>query len=158
MSRLPALGPRGEGWVIIQVVLFVAIAWAGTQGPAWDGDVRSATTVLGIVLVVGGGAMAVLGVRALGSSLTPMPYPRDEARLVETGIYGLVRHPIYGGIVVVGAGWGLATASLLALALAAVLLVFFTLKSQREEAWLASRFPGYEAYRARMKRLIPFLY
>ena len=34
-TRLPSLGPRGEGWVAIQVVLFVLLAVAGSAGPAW---------------------------------------------------------------------------------------------------------------------------
>ena len=41
---------------------------------------------------------------------------------------------------------------------AVVALVFFTLKSRREEAWLQERFDGYAAYRARTRRLIPWVY
>ena len=77
---------------------------------------------------------------------------------METGAYRLARHPIYGGIILGSVGWGLLTASPLALGLAAVLFGFFDLKSRREEAWLAERFGGYAAYRTRTKRFIPWLY
>ena len=69
-----------------------------------------------------------------------------------------MRHPIYGGIIVGSAGFGLAAASPLAVAGAAVLLAFFRLKSAREEAWLAARYPGYDAYRGRTRRMIPWVY
>ena len=81
-----------------------------------------------------------------------------NARLVDTGAYRLVRHPIYGGLIVAAAGWGLATASPVAIVGAGVLLVFFDLKSRREEAWLAGQFEGYAAYRSRTRKLLPGLY
>jgi protein-S-isoprenylcysteine O-methyltransferase Ste14 len=94
----------------------------------------------------------------LREALTPLPHPRAGASLVDTGSYRLVRHPIYGGIVLGAAGYGLVTASPLALVGAAALLGFFRLKSGREEMWLEQRYPGYPAYRTRTRRMIPFLY
>jgi protein-S-isoprenylcysteine O-methyltransferase Ste14 len=94
MTRLPSLGPRGEGWVAIQGVLLVIAAAAGLLGPAWTGPLRVATSVAGVGLVAAGGALAVRGLRDLRDALTPLPYPRADAELVETGVYRLVRHPI----------------------------------------------------------------
>ena len=157
MTRLPALGPRGEGWVAIQGILLVAVAAAGALGPAWEGAVRVATSVGGSLLVAGGLTLAANGARDLRGALTPFPHPRADAELVETGVYRRVRHPIYGGLVLMAVGWGLLTASPAALACAGLLLAFFELKSRREEAWLEGRFAGYAAYRARTRRLIPWI-
>lgn len=157
-QQLPALGPRGEGWFALQLVLFVLIAAAGFAGPAWDGPPRIVAAAVGALLVGGGGVLATRGVLDLRENLTVFPRPIEGARLVDTGAYALVRHPIYGGIVTAGIGWGLATASLLALAGAALLAIFFDLKSRREEAWLAEELPGYERYRRRTRRLLPWLY
>ena len=157
-SRLPSLGPRGEGWVAIQFALLPVIVGAGYLGPAWGEPIRTVTTVAGALLLAAGGLLGGRGVFDLRENLTPLPHPKEDARLVEAGAYRLVRHPIYGGLVVAAFGWGLLAASLAALAAAVVLLVFFDLKSRREEAWLQERFPGYPAYRARSRRLIPWLY
>jgi protein-S-isoprenylcysteine O-methyltransferase Ste14 len=158
MSRLPSLGPRGEGWVVIQVVLFAAVGLAGLIGPVVDGGARAIAAVAGIALLAAGGWLALRGIVDLREALTPLPHPRAGAELVETGSYRLVRHPIYGGIILGAAGYGLATAAPLALAGAAVLLGFFRLKSGREEAWLRERYAGYAAYAARTHRLLPFVY
>ena len=158
MSGLPSLGPRGEGWVVLQGVLLVAIAACGLVPPAWEGPARLVTAAAGAVLIVVGAALAVAGLRDLRENLTPLPRPRDNGVLVETGAYSLARHPIYGGLVIAAAGWGLAIASPVALVLSLGLLVFFDLKSRREEAWLEASYPGYPAYRRRTRRLIPFLY
>ncbi|MEO5965447.1 MAG: isoprenylcysteine carboxylmethyltransferase family protein [Candidatus Limnocylindrales bacterium] len=159
MTRLPSLGPRGEGWVVIQLVLLALLLVAGfVGGGAWTREIRSATTAVGVLLGAAGGFLAFKGVVDLREALTPLPHPRDGARLVDTGAYALVRHPIYGGLVMGATGWGLLTASPLALVGALVLLAFFRLKSEREEAWLAERYDAYDAYRARTKRMLPRLY
>ena len=158
MTRLPALGPRGEGWVVLQVVLLGVIGLGGLLGPVWDGPARLASVAAGVVLLVAGAVLVGRGTRDLRDNLTPLPHPRDGATLVEDGVYRHVRHPIYGGIVLGSAGWALATASGVGLGIALAAAVFFTLKSRREEAWLEARFPGYAAYRARTRRLIPWLY
>ena len=159
MPRLPDLGPRGEGWVLVQGILFVLVAASGTLPPAWGGPARIATGALGLVLIACGAVLAVAGARDLdrGGSFTDVPRPRAAGRLVDTGVYGLVRHPIYGGIVLAAVGWGLACASPASLFFSAVLLGFFFLKSTREEAWLAERFPDYPAYRTRTRRFIPYV-
>ena len=157
MSRLPPLGSRGEGWVVIQAVLLLVVAAAGMLGPAWTGVLRAITSVLGVGGIALGLVLATRGIRDLGSALTPLPHPLPDADLVTTGVYGLVRHPIYGGLVVASVGWGLLTASPAALLAAVVLWAFFELKSRREEVWLEARFAGYAAYRARTRRLIPWV-
>jgi protein-S-isoprenylcysteine O-methyltransferase Ste14 len=159
VTRLPSLGPRGEGWVVLQLVLlWLAVAVAFGWNGAWTREPRYLTTLLAVLVGLAGAALTVRGVLDLRGAMTPLPRPRDDGALVETGAYRLVRHPVYGGIVLLATAWGLLTASPAALAVAAVLLVFFRLKSAREEAWLVERYPGYEAYRRRTRRMIPFVY
>jgi protein-S-isoprenylcysteine O-methyltransferase Ste14 len=156
MTRLPELGPRGEGWVLVQGVLLVLVAAAGwSLGPDWSGSVRTATTAVGVVSLIGGVFLAVRGVVDLREAITPLPRPRDEGELVETGVYALVRHPIYSGVILTAFGWAMFRASLIAIALTIVLAAFFRLKSTREEEWLEGRYPGYAAYRARTGRFVP---
>jgi protein-S-isoprenylcysteine O-methyltransferase Ste14 len=157
-GRLPNLGPRGEGWFLLQVVIFAAIALSGAIGPAWSGPVRVAGGAAGAVLIACGGILSLRGVLDLRENLTPFPRPLPGAQLVESGAYRLARHPIYGGLIMGALGWGLLTASPLAMIGALVLTAFFDLKSRREEVWLSEQFSGYPAYRARTRRLLPWLY
>ncbi len=143
---------------MIQVVLFALVFLAGTMGPVATGSARVALAAVGIGLGLAGGLLALRGLLDLRQALTALPYPRDGAELVASGSYRFVRHPIYGGIVLASTGWALFMAAPAALAAAAVLLVFFRLKSGREEAWLRDRYPEYAAYAARTRRLLPFLY
>ena len=158
MRHLPSLGPRGEGWVILQFLLLGLIALAGIRfGGTVNGPFASALAWVGIALMVGGAALVARGLIDLGRNLTPMPHPREGARLVISGVYARARHPIYGGLILTAFGWGLASVSLVTLVLAAVLALFFGLKSRREEAWLLEHYADYDAYMERTRRFWPYL-
>jgi protein-S-isoprenylcysteine O-methyltransferase Ste14 len=157
-GRLPDLGPRGEGWVVIQFVLLGALVLAGSAGPLWAGGARLLTAAVGGALLAAGFTLAARGLLDLRQNLTPFTRPKRGAVLVEHGAYRLVRHPIYGGIILGAFGWALFVASPAAIGLAALLTGFFDLKSRREERWLEEHVAGYPAYRARRRKLIPWVY
>jgi len=159
MSRIPALGPRGEGWVALQLILLGAIALGGWLfGGMWSGVAQQALVIVGGLLIVGGLAIATLAVTNLGPSLSALPRPTDHAVQISHGVYSQIRHPIYAGLVCAAVGWSLVTASLLGLSLSVALAVVLDLKARREEVWLRERFVGYEAYAERTKKFIPGLY
>jgi len=157
-GRLPALGVRGEGWVVIQVVLIVVLLASGLAGPAWSGGLRVAGMVAGGGLIVAGLLLMASGIAWLRRQLTPFPHPVPDGELVTDGPFALVRHPIYAGAILLGAGWALVTAAPLAIVVTAAIVVFLDLKSRREEAWLEEQFSGYGDYACRTRKLIPFLY
>jgi protein-S-isoprenylcysteine O-methyltransferase Ste14 len=158
-TRLPSLGPRGEGWFLLQVVLFVAIVIAGyVANTHWSGAPRFAVSVAGVTLIVAGLALLFFGIRDLDRSLSPMPRPTETSVLIQDGVYRRLRHPIYAGLIVAAIGYSLLMASWVALALAVLLALILDLKARREEAWLRERYPGYAEYAAHTKRFVPGLY
>ena len=144
-----------------QGVLLVLVAVLGLSGLAELSPTDAIGWLrlgAGLALLAGGALVGLAGLRALGPNLTAMPRPKPGAALVETGIYGVIRHPLYLAVFAAGLGWGVATASMPA-ALAAVLLgLWLDAKARREERWLADAFPGYAAYRRRTRRFLPGLY
>lgn len=159
MKHSPAhrFGSRGEWWVIVQLLLMLAVgASAMLAPPSPSIGARLART--GAALLIAGVALAVMGAASLGENLTPYPKPRDGARLVTSGAYAIVRHPIYTALVAMAFGWGLASRRLPTLVAAFALLILFDFKSRREERWLVERFPEYAEYQRRVRKLIPLLY
>ncbi len=129
----------------------VGLSWSGTYAVV-------ALAVGGGLFALGLGLLAWAGLR-LGASLTPFPAPRTDQTVKTTGPYALVRHPMYGGGILIALGWSIIFATVLGLALTLVLAVFLDLKARREEAWLSERLEGYTAYRERTPRkLVPFIY
>jgi len=160
--RLPDLGPHGEGWVLGQLVLLGLVIVLGTRSGIPSLGNAGFMGWLSFVLGAGGlaiGAWLLLrGIVDLGRSLTPLPRPRADARLVESGIYATLRHPIYAGMIAASVGWGIFTRSPAALVVALLLAALLDGKARREEAWLLERYPPYAAYRLRTRRFLPGVY
>jgi protein-S-isoprenylcysteine O-methyltransferase Ste14 len=154
-------GARGE-WLVITQVILIGLVFLGPRAPfglsRWSGPLAAVCPIVGIVLMVAGSTLLLAGLVKLGPGLTPLPYPKDGAQLVETGAFGLVRHPMYSGGLVLALGWALCMRSWLTLAYVVVLFVFLDLKSRREEKWLAGKYPAYAHYQRRVRKLIPFIY
>src|SRR6266496_1010988 len=151
---------RAQGPFLIYMDLCADAATAGSGfvGVYWPGSLASFVAVLGLLIAVVGAVLVVSGVLSLGRSFTPLPRPRARTRLRQGGIFRLVRHPVYGGTILLALGWSLADAPL-GLVPTALLAVLFDLKARREETWLIERFPEYAAYRARTpRRFVPWLY
>lgn len=158
-THLPALGARGEGWFLLQIVFMALVGAAGLiYGANWSGAPRFAASLAGAVMIVGGVALGYLGFKYLDRSMSPMPRPSETSVLIQDGIYRRLRHPIYASVILIAFGWGLLTASFVALALAIALAVLLDLKARREEIWLRERYPGYAGYAERTKRFVPGVY
>ena len=79
--------------------------------------------------------------------------------LVTSGVYGVIRHPGYLGLLVNSLGWGLAFRSGIGVLLAALLLLPLIARIRAEERLLRAQCGDeYGAYCARTSRLVPGLY
>jgi protein-S-isoprenylcysteine O-methyltransferase Ste14 len=154
-------GARGEWLVVVQVVL-IGLVFLGPRTvvgqPAWPFPFPRVCSVVGGVLMIVGIALLLAGLARLGSGLTPLPYPKDGAELIQTGPFALVRHPMYSGGLVLALGWALYVQGWITLGYVVALFVFLDRKSRREERWLAEKFPVYATYQQRVRKLIPFVY
>ena len=158
-SRLPELGRRGGGWVVAQTVLLVLIALSALVGLSWPDYLHVPALAVGIALMAFGIFLVIAGSLALGPALSPFPAPRERGRLTERSVYGHVRHPIYGGGILLGAGWSLVFASVVGGVLTLLLALCFDLKSRVEERWLEQRYGEYADYRRRTRRrFVPGVY
>lgn len=150
------MGQRGEIWVLIQAILLVLLTVAPSVGPPWPqaGWIRG----FGAVCLMIGILKLAWSAFSLGRSLTPFPRPLPNGRLVTSGAYRFVRHPMYFGVLLCALGYALITMNPLRLALTIVLFLFFDRKANREELWLQEQYPEYAAYRTHVKKLIPWIY
>jgi protein-S-isoprenylcysteine O-methyltransferase Ste14 len=137
MSWLPAYMDRTDIWTI-------------------DGDT---IRWLGVLLYAGGGVLRIWPVFVLGNRFSGLVAIQEGHALMTTGIYRVIRHPSYLGLLIMSLGWALAFRSSAGVLLAALLLLPLIARIHAEETLLQSHFGAeYEVYRARTARLIPGLY
>ncbi len=105
-----------------------------------------------VISIIMGGVVAALGVliRALASG-----HVKKNAELTMTGPYAYSRNPLYVGSIVIGIGFGVAALSWwIALGLAVLFLAIYIPVIRSEEAFLRSKFPGFDEYCRRVPRFV----
>ncbi|MBV8647751.1 isoprenylcysteine carboxylmethyltransferase family protein [Paludibacterium sp.] len=163
-SRLKG-GPRAESRPIQKVIaaLLFAAVFAGYLVPALDRRFGWSAVPVWLCLVGEALVLACMGltyrvfqVNAFGSATVQVV---DGQRVIDTGPYAVVRHPMYAGAAIYTVGLPLALGSWWGLLPAAVAILAFAWRLADEEALLAAQLPGYAAYRARVRwRLFPGVY
>jgi protein-S-isoprenylcysteine O-methyltransferase Ste14 len=146
---------RGGIWVAGQFVLLACLVLLALRYP---GDGPVVWRCAGALVLVVAAAVAIAGTKALGKNLTPFPEPAAHARLVQSGIYAKIRHPLYTSVILAGFGWALVWLSWPAALAAVAVIPFFHAKSRREEHLLRRKFPEYREYETRTRRFLPWLY
>jgi protein-S-isoprenylcysteine O-methyltransferase Ste14 len=140
---------RGGRWVVAQFVLMALVVAAGWLPPGWPGPADWVLPAVGAVCSLLGAVVAAWAWRTLDRAATPYPRPREGARLIESGPYEFVRHPIYSGGLLFFAGYALATSPTALVPLAA-LAVLWRNKAAFEEELLERRYPEYREYQSRV--------
>ncbi|MFN3705191.1 MAG: methyltransferase family protein [Thermoflexales bacterium] len=87
-----------------------------------------------------------------------LPDVRPNARLVSSGPFAVIRHPLYASLLMLTLAIVLDDFTALRAGIWLALFVVLVIKLSYEEQLLAERFPEYAAYRQRTWRLIPFVF
>jgi protein-S-isoprenylcysteine O-methyltransferase Ste14 len=111
-----------------------------------------------VVLIATGIAFAWWARLHLGKLWSGSITRKADHRIVDSGPYGIVRHPIYTGLFLSVLATAAAKGTVLAVAGCACIILGFTIKARMEERWLREQLGAadYDAYRARVPMLVPF--
>jgi protein-S-isoprenylcysteine O-methyltransferase Ste14 len=111
---------------------------------------------IGIAVYLVGGALRLWPVFVLGHRFSGLVAIQPGHTLVTGGIYGVIRHPSYLGLLTNSLGWALAFRSGVGVLLVVILVPLLLARIRAEEVLLREQFGDeYEAYRQRTWRLIP---
>lgn len=143
------------GYVLLFARLPPDAGWNQTfLAPPWAAPLA----VAGTVLAVAGLAFTCWARATLGQYWSRVVAIKEDHKLVQSGPYRVVRHPLYTGLLAASLGTALCFGLWHALAGAALLWTGFISRAGREDALLAGQFgPEFAAYRARSGRLLPRL-
>jgi protein-S-isoprenylcysteine O-methyltransferase Ste14 len=114
---------------------------------------------VGVFLFAAGGALRIWPVFVLGHRFSGLVAIQPGHSLMTSGVYSLIRHPSYLGLLVESLGWALAFRSGIGVLLTALSIPLFLTRIRAEESLLRSEFGrDYDVYRDRTWRLIPGVY
>ena len=148
------MNDRRRGWLLVlgQFALLGALVLLPV-GDDWT--VPGWLRTIGIAGRLIGGAAIVLGALQLGTRAAVHPSPPERAVLRTDGAYRYVRHPIYSGVLTLGAAIAATSGSVPHVIAWALLLALLTVKATFEARLLTDRFPNYPSYAATTSRFLP---
>jgi protein-S-isoprenylcysteine O-methyltransferase Ste14 len=143
---------RGILLVVAQFVLLIGLVIVPSGAlwpyPEWLG-------IFALIIMLGGVMVVLFALVGLGTAATATPVPKEGAPLRTTGLYALVRHPIYSGLLLAAFGLALRGDSVWHILIFIALVVLLSLKSRWEERMLAAVHPEYARYAATVGRFVP---
>lgn len=115
--------------------------------------------IVGFIFLTSGLIVAIVARKTLADNWSSNVELKKEHKLITSGIYKYVRHPIYTGVSLMGVGTFFIYHSLLSLLFIVVIINFFIFKLKKEEILLLKHFPKeYSNYMKKTKALIPFIF
>jgi protein-S-isoprenylcysteine O-methyltransferase Ste14 len=153
---------RDNRWVI---PVFAIIGFLNAYLPAYT-DRKELWTIdgdtirwLGVILFTAGGALRIWPVFVLGRRFSGLVAIQSGHTLVTNGVYGIVRHPSYLGLLINSLGWSLAFRSGVGVILTLLLIPLLISRISAEENLLRAHFGHeYSAYSSHTWRLVPGIY
>jgi protein-S-isoprenylcysteine O-methyltransferase Ste14 len=153
---------RSNRWVI---TAFALIGLLDAYLPAYT-DRKELWTIdtdtirwLGVVFFAAGGALRIWPVFVLGRRFSGLVAIQPGHTLVTGGVYGVIRHPSYLGLLINSLGWALAFRSGVGVLLTVLLIPPLLARISSEEKLLRAQFGDeYKAYCTHTSRLIPGVY
>jgi protein-S-isoprenylcysteine O-methyltransferase Ste14 len=145
------------GFGAVGLIWFVAI---GLDRRLHASDVPIALQALGFAMLLGSTAF-IMWVMRTNSFAAPVVKLQTERghRVISTGPYAFVRHPMYSGTILFFAGAALLLGSWWGVALAPLIALMFAIRVSIEERLLVAGLPDYADYRAQVRyRLVPGLW
>ncbi|MEZ5960869.1 MAG: isoprenylcysteine carboxylmethyltransferase family protein [Hyphomonadaceae bacterium] len=138
------------------VVMILASYWPLPEAMLWTATPQIGWAMAGLVVLGLGFTWAArLHLGPLWSSTSA---PTEDHRVVDTGPYGVVRHPVYAGLLLAVVATAIDRGRLEAVAGALVLIAAISLRAKLEERFLRRDLgdESYRNYRSRVPMLIPF--
>ena len=152
-----------ETWIYRIMIFAGAIliapwtAQALGERPIWQVGYYGAYALVAVMLV--GLALTWSARIHLGRFWSSAITRKEEHRLIDSGPYAFVRHPIYAGLIIALLATAATEATLVALLGAVLVALGLRLKARTEERFLLTELgpDAYESYRRRVPMLVPFL-
>ena len=114
-------------------------------------QVSSFAYFVGYLIIIIALIILLFAIKDLGRNLSPLPRPINNTKLVTTGIYRFMRHPMYYSLLFISFGVFVTKLSIYYLFLLISLSLIIKFKITLEEKYLNNKFKNYRLYKKEVK-------
>jgi protein-S-isoprenylcysteine O-methyltransferase Ste14 len=138
-------------WLIVMALDAVRFGWSVV--PLWIQELGVLAIAVSMCIM-----FLIMRTNSFAAPVVKIQAERGH-RVISDGPYAVVRHPMYGGAVLLILGIPLLLGSWSGLALSPLLVLLFAVRAVKEERTLMAELPGYADYAARVRyRLVPMVW
>ena len=112
---------------------------------------NSISSFFGFMIIIIASIFMLLAIKDLGGNLSPFPRPIANGKLITSGIYRFIRHPMYYSLILISFGVFIIKLSFYYLCLTISLTLVIKFKIILEEQYLYSKFKNYSIYKDKVK-------
>ncbi len=145
--------PKDVLLVSTQFLLFILY----TIDLDWSLGVSHILKMVSLMIATIGLLIVIIAILQLNKNLSPFPTPKTHSVLLQNGLYKVIRHPIYSGLILIFFGYGVSKDSGYKIIIATLLFILFHFKTQYEEKQLQNKFPEYQSYKSKTNKFFPYL-
>jgi len=116
------------------------------------------TLLLGFLLLIVGILVRMVALLQLGHNFSTAIVIEENSRLITSGVYRFVRHPLYLAVLLIAISGSIIFSCLITWIFVAVTLYGVLLRIQKEEQTLLEHYPEYARYKKQTWKLVPFIY
>ena len=135
--------------IVIQIICIVYLGLSGNLLPE--------NIIIRIVMAIAG-VIAIWAIMIMNVKFNVAPDVIKNARLIKSGPYKFIRHPMYLSVFVITLCWLIDYITYIRISVALILFVVMVSKINYEEGLLKKAFPEYESYISQTKKIIPYIY
>ena len=135
--------------IVIQIICIVYLGLSGNLLPE--------NIIIRIVMALAS-MIAMWAIMIMNVKFNVAPDVIKNARLIRSGPYKLIRHPMYLSVLIITICWLIDYFTFIRMSVTLILFITMISKIKHEEGLLKEAFPEYESYISQTKRLIPFIY
>lgn len=154
-------GERGKTektFLLLILPFYVVIYFAPLENYLLDLTLNIYSIGAGLALFIAAVLIRVSAMNTLNKNFSIAIETKEDGKLVENGIYKLIRHPLYLAVMMMVMGSALIFNCVICWFFVALTFAGVLIRIKNEELFLIKQFPEYNAYIARSKKMIPFIY
>lgn len=147
-----------KGAIIIMVPFYLSIYLAPVENVLSEIRLFQVSVILGFVVLFFGVILRIIGLITIKNNFSMAIEADKSNRLVLSGIYKYIRHPLYLAILIISSSGSIMFACRFNWILVAFTLLGVLSQIKKEEQFLCKQYPDYEEYKKVTKKLIPFVF
>ncbi len=149
---------RDMSFILFIISFYISVYLSPLEYVIFKPMMLTIKVIIGFLMLYSAIIIRVFGLMALGENFSVAIESKTDSRLIVSGIYKYVRHPLYLAVLLMSISGSIIFSCYIMWFFVITTLTGILIRINKEEIFLLSRYEEYSEYSKRTKKLLPFIY